>query len=215
MSDPGLELAPRSQAFLDRTRWVAAVLGFGLAAATIGVGYAISEIPIFEDFLGFRFLFEPGGAVAMSRSDQVVAWLSGPIAAAVCGWFVARRAARGDRWAGPWMGAGTFVLAITVAVLAIQTLAIASVDIGLALLQLPVLVFFASAVLAPLLVLCVLAGSVWAAAVRRVVPVMEPIAAPEWPASLLLVLIALALIAWAAGASIFLGFGDAPADFID
>ena len=99
-----------------------------------------------------------------------MAWAAGPLAAFVAGWLRSPRVVARRRWAGVVMGALTYVLGIVFGVIGLALIdplvngsAPGIADLAMSVMFLPVLEAFA---LAPVLVVCIASGIVWAAALR-------------------------------------------------
>ena len=170
VSDP----APR--ALPADVRVIAAVLGGLIAAAVLGALYVASGVPAVEAILHLRFLMDPVGLNASESPLAVeLSRAAGLVAAGLSGGLLATAAARGERWAGPWMGTSTYFLTLFVASIipwltrAIDGTATWGDALGQSLIGAPFLMLLAAGALAPLFVACAAAGAVWAWSVRRLV----------------------------------------------
>jgi hypothetical protein len=152
-------------------RLVGAALGGVLAFAVMVGLYLATAEPTVQQLLGVRLLLGIDGIALGSPAFLVGGWLVAPAAGTVSGWLLAEHAAGGRRWAGAWMGACTFGLAITFAV------ALVSVgtggDIAASASQLaaiaPILIL-AGTLLAPLLPICLASGVLWERMFRTINP---------------------------------------------
>jgi hypothetical protein len=130
----------------------------------------LGSIPAVEQALGLRFLLGPNGFGVADATGTALAWSAGPLAALVAGWFQSPRVAARRPWAGLVMGALTYLLGIAFGVVGLAVIdpllhgSLAPIgQVATSVIFLPVLgVFF----LAPLLVVCMASGIVWAAALR-------------------------------------------------
>ena len=175
VSDP----APR--ALPAHVRVIAAVLGGLMAAAVLGALYVASGVPAVEAIMHLRFLMDPVGLNASESPLAVeLSRAAGLVAAGLSGGLLAPAAARGERWAGPWMGTSTYFLTLFAAALipwltrALDGSATWGDALGQSLIGAPFLTLLAAGVLAPLFVACVAAGTVWAWSVRRLVGTAGP-----------------------------------------
>jgi hypothetical protein len=123
-----------------------------------------------ERTLGLRFILGPNGFGVADPLGTALAWAAGPLAALVAGWFQSPRVAAGRPWAGMVMGALTYLLGIAFGVIGLAVIdplingSLAPIDqVAISVMFLPVLGVF---MLAPLLVVCMASGIVWAAALR-------------------------------------------------
>lgn len=112
-------------------------------------------------------VFGPDGIGHGEPLGSLLVWAVGPIAAAVAGGIFAVAAARRVDGAGLWMGATTYVLAIGLspATLLPEMARVAGPALS-SLAGLPFLWLAAGAALAPLLAVCLVAGPIWAVALR-------------------------------------------------
>jgi hypothetical protein len=157
-------------------------------------------------FAGLAFVFAPDGFAGGSAIGLAIALLAGPIAAAVMGAFVAPSAARAVTSSGLWMGCLTYLGAIAIAPLAAAPAAVGtSGDLASAVPVIPVLWLVAIAALAPAFVVCLIAGPLWAIALRRTLATLHrsappsPASLPIWPVILGGTLV---FLGWAAFASL-------------
>jgi hypothetical protein len=154
-------------------RPVAAVVAALLALGSTALLYLLAGIPEVESFAHIRYVLGPDGFMQSSLAITL-AWAAGPIAAALCGWALAVRAARRERWTGAWMGLATYAVALLLAAFvpdltrAIDNQAPWGQSMLEGLIGAPIMALVAGAVLGPLLVSCVVAGSAWAWIVRHV-----------------------------------------------
>ena len=172
-----------------RTRLIGAGLAAILALLATLVAVRIDAL-VYPDPLDspIATVFGPTGIAGTDATSMFLVWAVAPLAAAIAGVVFAVPAAGRVARTGLWMGCATYVIAILISPIA---LALApegretSVDLGLGLIMLGFLWVAAGALLAPLLGVCLVAGTIWATLLRRVVgapPIAGPLAAlPLWP----------------------------------
>lgn len=172
MAGGDAELSGAAASALDRPglRLLGALLGAALASAVLVAGYVLGSIPAVERALGLRFLLGPNGFPIADPLGTALAWAAGPLAALVAGWIQSPRVAARRPWAGLVMGAETYLLGIVVGVIGLAVIdplingSLAPIDqVAISVMFLPVLGVF---MLAPVLVVCMASGIVWAASLR-------------------------------------------------
>ena len=210
-------------------RSMGATLGALLGMSAMVVLYVAAAIPAVEAVLRVHYILGPDGMTS-SGAVRILAWAVAPVAAAAAGWIAAQRAFVGRRLAGAWMGYLTYGLAMVIAPLVVFGPDIIGPDpydggrqpletLSTLVTMVPVATIFASVVLAPLLLACVVAGTVWAAALRWVMrgapdPGPRP-SIPETDTRLLLVIGAMLGILWLLAAVVVLGLSFGTGDLVD
>jgi hypothetical protein len=152
-------------------RPLGALLGMALALSILVALYAIGRRLDPQAAFLLEPVFGRDGITHGQATALLVAWATGPVAAGIAGWVMAKRAAGEVAWAGAWMGAITYVLAIAIAPLSVVVAAIgdrAGTDIASALGEVPILWVLGGVILAPLAIACIISGMVWAATLRLV-----------------------------------------------
>jgi hypothetical protein len=155
------------------TRLLGASLGAIMALGVLAVLYAAAEHPMVESILHVRFVLGPDGFIAASGpSANLLAWIAVPAGAAISGLLVGPRAVAADRWAGPWMGFGTYAVGLLLASLipdftrALEGRGSWTSSLAEAAVGAPFMAALAGVILAPLLVCCVGGGEGWARVLR-------------------------------------------------
>jgi hypothetical protein len=205
------------------TRVLGAGIAAGLAFAVLWAGWTVAHRFDPHGAFGLEAVLGIDGIAGGNRTGQVLAWATGPIAAAVGGWLSAP-AAVGHRWRhGVNMGAMTYVFAIMIAPVAGLPAALSPTDfgtlsVGSAVSAVPFLWIVSGIVLAPLLIVCIASGCAWAGLLgiaRGPVGGAEPVGAAEpvggtepvdaQPPSVWfpVLLVALLALAWLGGFSLF------------
>jgi hypothetical protein len=164
-------------------RLPAAALSAGLTVGALALLYWLGVLPAIDWAVHVRMAWDPtrpGLTAPLLTDDQlrfVLAWGPGPVAAALFGLLLADRAARRDRLVGVWLGFLTYVAMVVVGsfIAAVsRELGPGQIVVGQAALDIfvgaPLEAVAAGAVLAPLLITCVVSGSVWALIVGRLEP---------------------------------------------
>jgi hypothetical protein len=130
----------------------------------------LGSIPAVAEALHLRTILGPTGFGVPDPLGTALAWAAGPLAALVAGWFQSPRVAARRPWAGLVMGALTYLLAIAFGVIGLAAIdplvngSLAPIDqVAISVMFLPVVGVF---LLAPVLVVCMALGIVWAAALR-------------------------------------------------
>ncbi len=189
-----------------RYQTLAAIVGAGLAFATMAGVYAASAIPALDAVQFIRSIFEPDpfgsiGGVAL-------AWAIAPISGAIAAGLVAPRALAGDRWAGSAMGVLTYIVAVIIGPLLVlgpmtsemgvgprDLVAVANMVAGMAMFTL-----IGSVVLLPLLVVCVAGGTVWVVVFRALISASGGLPAPPparpFEAQTYIILFAIVAVGW-------------------
>lgn len=206
IGEPALDTAPPIEPV--RVGLAGGTLGAAMAAAVLVAAYALASHPSIEGVLGLRFVLGPDGITVGDPYRIAAAWASGPLAAFASGWLLARRALARSRWSGAWMGAATYVFGLVIAILSFTLVDVIAqpslLSIVSAVAQLGFLLLFGSVVLAPLLVVCIAAGAIWAEAIR-IIPGL-PLPAPGVPAGRALSgRVLLVVVAVLAGLWVFVG----------
>ncbi len=192
------------------SRLVGGVLGFLVAAPAVALAVLLGAVagPVAANtttfppdvlegpaalasvaFVGPAYVFDLHGFAGGNALGLTIAWLVGPIAAAVCGVVVAPSAARAVGSAGLWMGCLTYLAAIAISPLVAVPAAVAEspVQLPAGFEVVPFLWLIAIAALAPIFVVCLIAGPIWAIAVRRTLLILNravrpsPVSLPAWP----------------------------------
>lgn len=132
----------------------------------------LGSIPAVEQALHLRTILGPTGFGVPDPLGTALAWAAGPLAALVAGWFQSPRVAARRPWAGLVMGALTYLLGIAFGVIGLAVIdplvngSLAPLDqVVISVMFLPPVGVF---LLAPVLVVCMASGIVWAAALRVV-----------------------------------------------
>jgi hypothetical protein len=173
------KLEPGSGAAIS-SRTIGATTGALLALLVTVALYLVTSIREVDAILQVRFILDGGfnGSTGLSAVSGMVAWVIPPLAAAIGGFVVAPRATSSERWAGPWMGAVTYLAAVILGPLLILGPSVGEVTDGGLLGPIGVVVslavgaltfsLLAAIILAPLLVICIGAGIAWAKALSRI-----------------------------------------------
>ncbi len=159
----------------DRSpRTLGAAVGVTLGAASLAVLWLLAatlgesvDVAILELVAG------PDGILSLTGGAPFI-WLAPLLAAAIAGWTLAPRAVARRAWAGWLLGWLAYVIGILVGTLIVLVLTagddvslVGGFDLAGAYVG---LVFLGSIVLAPLLLVCVVGGVLWAAVLRTAVP---------------------------------------------
>jgi hypothetical protein len=170
---------------------VGAVLGAVIAFAAIAASVAVEAASRGSgDGIGLRHAFDLHGVAGGQVAGLAIAWLVGPVAAAIAGAALAGLAIRGVDGSGLWMGAVTYGGAIVLSPLAALPVSLTTrptVDRILAsAVQLVPIWATAAVALTPLFFVCLVAGPAWAATLRAVAPerpapAQDPRSLPIWP----------------------------------
>ena len=164
-------------------------------------------------------VFGPDGLAKGDPLATALVWAVGPIAAAISGFVFAGPAVRHVIGSGLWMGALTYVLAIVIAPVILLPDALRD-GAGMFVRNLGVIPFvwmFAGVALGPLLLVCLLAGPIWATVLRLTTggAARGGIATgslPMWPVIALTVLVLLGFVIVVAA---FGTIGAGGAGFVD
>jgi hypothetical protein len=177
IADPTSALSPRP---------IGALIGAAMALTTVVLLFASARV-VDPHAFGLDVVFGSNGVSGGHPLGLLFAWGTGPAAAGIAGWLMARHAASGTRWAGTWMGAVTYGLAIVIAPLATIPAGLTqfprAFDFSFVVTDIPMLWLFSAVLLAPLLVVCVVAGTGWAA-LLRFIRGPQPVAEADPPAGL-------------------------------
>ena len=220
---------PSVAALPTTVRSMGATLATVLGISAMGLAYVVSEIPVVESALHVRYILGPDGVG--SGAPLILAWAVAPIAAAAAGWIAAPRALIGRQFAGVWMGFLAYAIAIAIAPIVVFGPMVmgpnvidgegAAPFVGLVefLVSVPFIALLAGLILAPLLVVCVVAGTVWAGAVRWAMrgaadPGPQP-AIPETDIRLLIVMGSMLGVLWFLFAVVALSGSFGGGEFID
>jgi len=130
----------------------------------------LGSIPDVAEALHLRTILGPTGFGVPDPLGTALAWAAGPLAALVAGWFQSPRVAARRPWAGLVMGALTYLLGIAFGVIGLAVIdplvngSLAPIDqVAMSVMFLPLVGVF---LLAPVLVICMASGIIWAAALR-------------------------------------------------
>ena len=176
-AEPGLAGVPQGVADEARStiplRLIGAGLAAGLAFAVLWASWVITGVIDPDGHFGLRVVLGSDGVAGGELSGLLIAWATGPIAAAAAGWLFAPSAAWFPGRAGANMGTATYLIAIAIAPLAAAPQALAPAAVGQADLvgavsSVPALWFLSAFVLAPLDLVCVASGIVWARLLGRI-----------------------------------------------
>jgi hypothetical protein len=150
-------------------RLAGAALGAILAALAIAITVRLDALvwPI-SDASPIGVVFGPDGLAKGQPIATVLVWAVGPVAAAIAGFVFAGPATRHVDGSGLWMGSLTYLSAILIAPVVLIPDALRD-GAGMFLRNLGVIPFvwmFAGVALGPLLVVCLVAGPIWATVLR-------------------------------------------------
>jgi hypothetical protein len=172
---------PISPALATNTWYVrsmGATLGAVLGLLAMGALYVAATIPAVESVTHIRAILDPDGFFGIGAA--LLPWAVAPIAAALAGFLFAGRTMAGHHWAGVAMGFLTYVIGVVIAPLAVVGPTWVGGDpsfgsepgvaemLGSVVFGLPALSAIAGIVLAPLLLVCGMAGIVWAFGLRAI-----------------------------------------------
>jgi len=130
----------------------------------------LGSIPAVEQALHLRTILGPTGFGVPDPLGTALAWAAGPLAALVAGWLRSPSVVGRRPWAGLVMGALTYLFGIAFGVIGLAVIdplvngSLAPIDqVAISVVFLPLVGAF---LLAPVLVVCMASGIVWAAALR-------------------------------------------------
>lgn len=179
-------LAPGSSA-APSWRTLGATTGALLALLVIGALYLVTSIEQIDDVLQVRFLLDGriSGLMGPLGGSGIAAWLVALLSAAIGGFVTAARTMRSERWAGAWMGATTYFAAVILGPLVILGPSVGDATDGGQLGPIGVVASLAvggltfsllgAIILAPLLVICIGAGTAWAKILSRIAHSTDPL----------------------------------------
>ena len=160
-------------------RNIGAITGALLGLAAVGILYLVTWIPEVESVLLIRTVLSGDGLFPSGSIPLAMVGVP-PLSAAIAGWLVAPRAMAGDQWSGVAMGATTYfaanLLGPTVAYGISTETPFVELVAGAAIVGV-----FASFLLFPLLLVCVVAGSAWAKLLRVVARLPDAQSLPSRP----------------------------------
>jgi hypothetical protein len=199
---PGGETAT-PQAPRRPTRLIGALAGAGAGVLAIAGLFAIARLTGWSEWVGLALVVGEDG-VFSPTTGVPLAWAVPSLAAAIVGAATAPAAARGVRWSGWWMGFLTYGLGILIGALLLVLVPTGVIDGSTGwpggpldlVVGMLTLTFVGTIIVAPLLVLCVLAGIGWAAVVHRVSPAPGGIDPGSRPIVVLGVVAAILAVLW-------------------
>jgi hypothetical protein len=190
-------------------RALGAAIGAVLAVVVIWSAWTVAHLVDRGSGLGLEEVFGRNGIAGGQRAGQVLAWATGPIAAGIAGWVRAPRSIGHVGRNGANMGALTYVLAIAIAPIAGLPAALTPTEFGSAtgevLTLVPFLWLASGILLAPLLLVCIVAGIAWAGLLGIARGPIARTDAPPPSIVLVAALIGLLAVAWVGGLLVFGG----------
>ncbi len=164
-------------------------------------------------------VFGPDGLSSGDPLVTALVWAVGPVGAAIAGFVFAAPAVRFVDGSGLWMGALTYVVAIVLAPVVLVPSALGD-GLGMVVRNLGVIPFtwiFAGVALGPLLLVCLVAGPIWATVLRLTTggvrgAGMSSSSLPIWPVIALTVLVLLGFVVVLA---VFGVVGNLGGEFVD
>lgn len=185
------------------TRVLGAAIAAAVAFAAIWSAWTVAHLVDRGGGLGLEEVLGRNGIAGGQRAGQVLAWATGPIAAGIAGWVLAPRSLGHLGRNGANMGALTYVLAIAIAPIAGLPAALTPTEFGSAtgevLTLVPFLWLISGVLLAPLLLVCIVAGIAWAGLLAIARGPDAPTDAPPPSTFLVAALVGLLALAWLGG----------------